>query len=97
MTPDRTELRDQARRRSELEHETVRVAPLTIPALLGLLVLTAAATYLLGPWVGVGVLAVLLAGAALAAARPDQREVAVAAVLGAIVGYGGVMLLTILH
>ncbi len=75
----------------------VRVSPLTVPCLFLALVTTAGLAFAVGPWAGIW-LAVVVAGAlALAVARPSQREVSVAAALGGVLGFGGVMLLAVLH
>lgn len=76
--------------------EPVPVATLTVPALLGGLVVGIVSGYLLGPWAGVLVLVVAVGAVLLAALRPDQREVAVAGAGGIVLGYGGVMLLALM-
>lgn len=77
--------------------QPVRVSPLAVPFLFLALVTTAVLTFAVGPWAGIWLLAVVLAAFALAMARPTQREASVAAVLGGALGFGGVMLLAVLH
>lgn len=78
-------------------HEPVTVPVLTVPALLGFLILGAGATLLLGPWAGIGVLVVLLGAAWLAARHPGQKEVAIAAALGVVVGYAAALVVPLLN
>lgn len=77
--------------------DPAHVSALAVPLLLGCLVLCAIASYLLGPW-GLIVLAAVIAGAmSFAIRRPGHRDAAVAAVLGGLIGSGGVLLLALLR
>lgn len=70
---------------------------LTIPLFLGSLALCAVCTYLLGPWAAGAVGAVGIGAIQLAIHHPAHREAAVSTVGGALVGFGGVMLIALLH
>lgn len=68
------------------------VSPMTIPLLTGTLVLGFLAGYF-GLWWGLLVVAAVLLGAFSAVLAGRSRDAATAAVLGIVLGYGGVMLL----
>ncbi|MCS6710474.1 hypothetical protein JSY14_00005, partial [Brachybacterium sp. EF45031] len=71
--------------------------PATVPALLGFLILGFVLGYGLGPWGVIGVLLLGVLGAVVAAQRPDLREPVLAAGLGLLLGFGGVMILAALY
>lgn len=77
--------------------EPVRVAPWTVPALLAGLVVGFLGGMLIGPWMGIVVLAGLVGAAVLAAGRRVPGETAIAGAGGLLIGFGGVMLIALLH
>lgn len=86
----RDDLRREARDRAEAT-SSAPVAELTVPLLIGTLLTSAIAAYLVGPWalIWVGIeLALMLM---LAIRRPEMREAAAAGALGACVGGLGVL------
>lgn len=77
--------------------EPVRVSPLAVPLFLGSLLVCALCSYLLGP-IGLISLALVLVGAlSLAIRLPQHRDAALGAVLGGVIGTGGVLLLALLY
>lgn len=79
------------------ERPPTTVSPLAVPLFVGALALCAASSYLLGPLGLMAVLAVLIGALVLAVRRPADREAAVAAVAGAVIGFAGIMLIALVH
>lgn len=75
--------------------EPVRISPLAVPFLFLSLLSTAGLAFFVGPWAGIWLLAELVGALVLAGWRPDHRDASVAAALGGVLGFAGVMLLAL--